>query len=186
MLNDGRSRGGYTLIELIVGVTVGALVAGSAISLCNAANLAVGQLLSHQWAWQEIQAGAALWATEFRGAGYDPRETAGAGISVAQPDTLTFSSDWNASGAVLPTASNPNERLEYVGVANAWKRGVNGGPRLRFARPDSVAFAYRDSLGELLGQTPDPASIRIVDAEVTIDPGDTPLVWSIAVRALHR
>lgn len=186
MLSDVRTRAGHTLVELIAAVTIGALVAASSIALCSVGNVAVGKLLQRQWAWQEILASASLWATEVRGAGYDPSGMAGARVRVARSDTLAFSSDWNASGALLPTSGNPNERLEYVGAPGAWKRGVNGGPRLVLSRPFGMAFAYFDSLGGALGSPADPSSIRAFGAQLTISAGASPLVWTMALRAPPR
>jgi Tfp pilus assembly protein PilW len=141
---------GFTEIELLVAATVGLFVTGAAISLCWTGNRIVADLLKSQRAWQETRAAATLLTAELRGAGYDPTSTADAGISRAQPETLEFSADWNASGAVTPTAGNPNERLAYAVGAGTWKRGVNGG------------------LGVELGAVPDPETIRLFEARALL------------------
>jgi hypothetical protein len=44
-----------------------------------------------------------------------------------------------------------------------WKRGVNGGPRLPLAWPDSARFIYRDTLGTELGSRPETSRIATVE-----------------------
>jgi hypothetical protein len=187
MLRSSRlKRAGFTVVELLVAATVGLFVTGAAISLCWTGNRIVAGLLESQRAWQETRAAATLWTAELRGAGYDPTSTAGAGVSRARPDTLEFSADWNASGAVTPTAGNPSERLAYALGVGAWKRGVNGGPRLPAAWPDSARFSYFDGLNADLGASPDPAAIRSVEARVFLaSPRAGPALvvrWRVARR----
>lgn len=177
---------GFTEIELLVAATVGLFVTGAAISLCWTGNRIVADLLESQRAWQETRAAATLLTAELRGAGYDPTSTADAGISRAGPETLEFSADWNANGAVIPTAGNPNERLAYAVGAGTWKRGVNGGPRLPAAWPDSASFRYLDGLEAELGAGPDPDAIRLFEVRALLaspqaGPGIT-VGWRVAWR----
>ena len=181
-----RKRAGFTEVELLVAATVGLFVTGAAISLCWTGNRMVADLLESQRAWQETRGAATLWTAELRGAGYDPTTTAGAGVNRARPETLEFSADWNASGAVIPTAGNPSERLAYALGAGTWKRGVNGGPRLPAAWPDSARFSYFDGSGADLGLAPDPAAIRLIEARAFLaSPRGGPVLvvrWRVARR----
>ncbi len=161
-------QAGFTEVELLVAATVGLFVAGAAVALCWTGNRIVADLLESQRAWQETRSAATLLTAELRGAGYDPTSMAGAGISRAGPETLEFSADWNASGAIIPTAGNPNERLAYTVGPGTWKRGVNGGPRLPAAWPDSASFRYFDGLGAELGAAPDPDAIRLFEVRALL------------------
>lgn len=179
-------RAGFTTIELLVAATIGLILTGAALALCRTGNLAVASLTRSQAAWQESRAAATLWASEWRGAGYDPTGVSGAGIGRLRSDTLEFTADWNGDGALVPTGSNPNERLAYAAVPGAWRRGVNGGPRLPVAWPDSISFAYRDEVGTELGPAPIPAAVRVVEARLVLAAGGTgrtlAIVWAVARR----
>lgn len=173
-------------MELLVAATVGLLLTGAALALCRVGNRVVADLLRSQGAWQEARAAATLWSAEWRGAGYDPTGAAGAGLGRLSPETLEFSADWNASGALTPTGSNPNERLAWAAAPGAWRRGVNGGPRLPAAWPDSVRFSYRDERGTDLGGEPDAAAVAVAEAQLFLarpqGRGSFRATWSAARR----
>ncbi len=163
-----RDRRGFTTAELLVSAVVGLLVTGAALVLCGVGNRLVASLALRQAAWSETRAAAALWAAEWRGAGYDPTGGSGAGIGYLDAGTMELTADWNGNGALAPTGANPNERVAYVLGAGAWRRGVNGGPRLVAAWPDSGAFAYRDTTGRDLGPLPDPGRARLAEARALL------------------
>lgn len=184
---DGfRSRAGFTTAELLVAATVGMMITGSALALCHVGNRAVAALIGSQAAWQEARAAATLWTGEWRGAGYDPTGAAGAGIGRATAESLEFSADWNANGTLVPTDTNPSERLAWAAAPGVWRRGVNGGPRLPAAWPDSARFIYRDAAGADLGGAPDPAAVRVVEARLfLVSPRGgrgTTAIWTAARR----
>jgi type II secretory pathway component PulJ len=178
-------REGFTSIELLVAMTLGLVVTLAAMLLCSSGNRLVARLISSQRDLQELLAAAELWRAEWRGAGHDPTGSSGAGITRATGDTLEFSGDWNGDGALVPTDANPNERLSHALTAGAWRRGVNGGPRLPLAWPDSARFGYRDSLGLDLGPRPLPARIAVVEVTGYLDAGGRTLWvgWAAARRA---
>ena len=176
---------GFTSIELLVAMTLGLVVTLTALLLCSSGNRLVTRLTSSQRAFQELLAAAELWRTEWRGVGHDPTGSSGAGVARATPETLEFSADWNGDGALVPTDANPNERLAHALTAGAWRRGVNGGPRLPWAWPDSARFAYRDSLGLDLGTRPAPGRIAVVELEGFLEAGGRSfsVTWAAARRA---
>ena len=178
--------GGFTTSELLVAAVAGLLVTGAALALCGTGNRLVASLAARQAAWSETRAVAALWAGEWRGAGYDPTGTAGARIERLSTAAMELSADWNGNGALTPTDPNPNERLAYALERGAWRRGVNGGPRLVAAWPDTAWFAYRDAEGRDAGAAPDPALARVAEVHVRL-PGARPGAaaearWSAARR----
>jgi len=176
---------GYTSIELLVAMALGLVVTLAALLLCSSGNRLVARLTSSQRALQELLAAAELWRTEWRGAGHDPTGSAGAGIARATPETLEFSGDWNGDGALVPTDANPNERLAHALTVGAWRRGVNGGPRLPLAWPDSARFAYRDPLGLDLGPRPAAERIAVVEVVGFLEAGGRSfsVTWAAARRA---
>jgi hypothetical protein len=153
-------RAGTTTLELVVSLTIGFVITGAALALCAAGNRAVADIAASEAAWQEARAAVTQWAADWRGAGFDPAATAGAGVTRLGPDTMEFSADWNGDGALLPTASNPNERLAYAIAPGVFRRGINGGPRIAAAWPDSARFTYRDETGVELGPSPSPTAVR--------------------------
>jgi len=178
---------GFTLVELLVAATLGILVSGAALGLCAVGNRAVARLVRAQDAWEATRAAEALWATEWRGAGFDPTGLAGAGMGPLGPETLAIQGDWNGDGALLPTATNPEERVEHVVGVGIWRRGVNAGPRLPAAWPDSGRFAYRDATGNPLPPRPEARLARRVELQAWVPTGGPAggaleFRWSVARR----
>lgn len=175
-----------TTLELVVSTTIGFVVTGAALALCAAGNRAVVRIAAAEAAWQESRAAVTQWAADWRGAGYDPAGVSSAGVTWLALDTMEFSADWNGDGAILPTGSNPNERLAYASAPGVFRRGINGGPRIAAAWPDSARFSFRDETGTDLGPSPPPASARTAVLRFALpDPdGATPPVaeWAATRR----
>lgn len=179
------SEAGFTTLELLVAASVGLVVTGSALAFLSMGNHLVSASLAQREAWRHVLAAASLWSVEWRGAGYDPTGTAGASLLRLAPDTMEFSADWNADGALEPTSRNPNERLAWAVGGGAWKRGVNGGPRLPLARPETLHFVFRDGLGEDLGSAPAVERARIAEAHLRVAGvagGGIDLAWTATRR----
>jgi hypothetical protein len=168
VLAGAPRRAGTTALEILVAATIGFTVTASALALCAAGNRALASLAASEVAWQEARAALTQWAADWRGAGYDPASAAGAGVHRLAPDTMEFSADWNGDGALLPTASNPNERLAYAIAPGVFRRGINGGPRVAAAWPDSARFVYRDAAGGDVGPRPAPGAARIAVARIAL------------------
>ena len=161
-----RSEAGFTTSEFLVAALVGLLVTGAALALCAAGNRAVAALAASHAAWSETRAIATLWSMEWRGAGYDPTGVARAGIVSLDAAAIELSADWNGDGALVPTDRNPNERLAHTLAPGSWRRGVNDGPRLVAAWPDSARFVYRDTAGLLLESSPASDEVQLAEAWV--------------------
>lgn len=178
--------GGFTSLELAVALSVGLVVTGAALALVGTGNRWVAGMLNEQDEWQRVRAAAVLWAGEWRGAGYDPTRAAGSAITRLTPESLDFSADWNGSGALLPTRDNPNERLSWAASPGLWRRGVNGGPRIAIAWPDSIRFVYRGASGEALGDRPLASDVALVEVRVRLDPAipatAAEVAWTVARR----
>lgn len=171
----GRPRGagipagrvGFTTLELLVAATAGLVLTGAGLAILAASNRLVERSLAGREGWREAEAAAALWASEWRGSGYDPTGTAGASVARLAADTMEFTADWNGDGALVPTGSNPNERLAWAIADGAWKRGVNGGGRVVIAEPGGAVFAFVDAEG---GEhaSPPPAAAALAEARLTL------------------
>lgn len=180
------SKRGTTTLEFLVSATIGFIVTGAALALCSAGNRAVASLAASEAAWQESRAALTQWAADWRGSGYDPASGSGAAVTRLARDTMEFSADWNGDGFLLPTGSNPNERLSYAIAPGVFRRGINGGPRLAAAWPDSARFSYRTASGADLGSHPDPPAARVAVARLALPSprgGPPPVVeWVVARR----
>ena len=174
----GRDDRGISTLETVVAVSIGFVVTAGVLALCSAGNRAVARIAAAELAWQEARAVLTQWAADWRGSGYDPTAVSGAGVTRLATDTMEFSADWNGDGTLLPTASNPNERLAYALEPGIFRRGINGGPRLASAWPDSARFTFRDSAGADLGPRPDPGRVRTAVARLALParPGRPPPV----------
>ena len=186
MARSLRGSAGTTTLEFVVSAAVGLFVTGAALALCGAGNRAVAALGAAEASWQEARAAVTQWAADWRGAGYDPTALSGAGVGRLRPDTMEFSADWNGDGGLLPTGSNPNERLSYASAPGVFRRGINGGPRLPAAWPDSARFAFRDAAGSDLGPAPfaDAARVAVLRLALPNPRGGPPYVaeWTAARR----
>jgi len=161
-----RTRSGFTAMELMVAMVAGMVVTGAALALVASGNRIAGDLVRQEDEWQRVRAAAVLWAAEWRGAGYDPTGTAGAGVTRLAPGSLDFSADWNGSGALVPTSGNPNERLSWTAAHGVWRRGVNGGSRVAIAWPESIRYAFRTASGAPLAERPPLSAARIAEVRV--------------------
>lgn len=180
-----RGNGGVTSLELVVALTIGLVVTGAALALLAAGNRWVSEALREQDEWQRNRAAAVLLVGEWRGAGYDPTRASGSGIARLTPESIDFSADWNGDGELFPTRDNPNERLSWAVAPGSWRRGVNGGPRVAIAWPDSIRFTYRGRSGELLEDRPLASEVAVLEARLRtlLDEGETRIVtWSAARR----
>ena len=186
LLRLPANRAGTSTLELVVSTTIGFVVTGAALALCAAGNRAVASIAAAEAAWQEARAAVTQWAADWRGSGFDPTATSSAGVTRLAPDTMEFSADWNGDGTLVPTASNPNERLAYAIAPGVFRRGINGGPRIAAAWPDSARFSFLDDAGTDLGPSPPQTAVRTAILRLALpDPdGATPPVaeWAAMRR----
>ncbi len=175
----GGARG-FTLVELLVGLAVAALVLAAA-GLVLQFGLGAVQASANQ---AEAQQGA-RWALErmvqeIRGAGYDPTATPPAyhfdAVTAATATGLTLQSDLNGNGVVDPSGScDPaavTERVGYRLVGTELRRATD--PPANTCEAPVVAgvtgfdLAYLDADGN---PTATPSAIRTVAVTVTLAAG---------------
>jgi type IV pilus assembly protein PilW len=161
-----NSSKGFTLIELMV-----ALAATSILAACIYATY-ITQLKSHTTRkqvvemQQNLRAAMQLIEREVRMAGYDPRRTAGAGVTTMLANTFTFDMDITENGAL----GDPNESVSYTLATDAGGnqflgRNANDGNGLQplAVNIDALNFVYLDNAGNI---TTDP--LRVSSIQVTM------------------
>ena len=104
---------GFTLVELMIALALSGVVATGIYSAYTAQQkvyLAQDQVVEMQ---QNIRGGMSLLEREIRMAGYDLFKTAGAGITVATNNQLTFTQDLDEDGD-LNTGTDPGDTISYT------------------------------------------------------------------------
>jgi type IV pilus assembly protein PilW len=164
------SNKGFTLIELMVALAV------SSILMAGIYTTYITQLKSHLTQQllvemqQNLRGSMQLIEREIRMAGYDPTQTAGAGITTMQATSFGFTMDLNGDGDFVDPAQtsgkDPNEDVRYgINTSGSLGREVSGGgglqPLAEFT--DALNFVYLDKDGNV---TTDPLSVKSV--QVTI------------------
>ncbi len=100
-----KNRSGFTLVELMITLVVGSLITLAMYSVYLSSQkrqTSQDRVVEMQ---QHIRSGMNFMVRELRMAGFDPQETADAGITVATSTGLTFTQDTNDNG----TGNSPGD-----------------------------------------------------------------------------
>ena len=169
------SVAGFTLIEVMIAVTIGLLMLAAVYSVY--AGLIRSYTTQNVAAdiQQNVRAGIDFIAEDIMMAGLDPNNTAGSGFEVASSANLRFTSDRNLNGTIDNTDS---ERITYAydGVNRMLNQCLYEGSgsddwELFFDNVANLTFSYRDASGTDLGDpvpAGDLADIRMVVISLTI------------------
>jgi type IV pilus assembly protein PilW len=111
------SQKGFTLVELVVVLALSGIVMAAVYKSFTAQQqvyIAQDQVVGMQ---QDIRASLEVMLKEIRMAGYDPRGTADAGITVATSSSIRFTLDQDGNGVLVspgpPATNDPNEDITY-------------------------------------------------------------------------
>ncbi len=165
-----NSNKGFTLIELMVALAV------TSILLAGIYTTYITQLKSHLTQQllvemqQNLRGSMQLIEREIRMAGYDPTQSAGAGVTTMLANSFRFTMDLNGDGDFVDPAAasgkDPNEDVRYgINTSGSLGREVNGAgglqPLAEFT--DALNFVYLDKDSNV---TNDPLLVKSV--QVTI------------------
>jgi type IV pilus assembly protein PilW len=154
-------KGGYTIVELLVAIAISGIFMGaiySAYTSQQRATLGQEQVSAMQ---RNLRSAMYFMEKEIRMAGCDPTGKAGAGITTAGVNTITFTEDGDGDGAVTNmTYSLPGSDL------------LRNGQRIA-ENIDAINFVYLDGEGTRLndggGNVTDPEHIdKIRSVQVTV------------------
>jgi type II secretory pathway component PulJ len=166
-----RSRGGFSLVELMVGMVFLAMF-GLVVHQCCAALLrGVRVLEAASEAQETARLGVQLMVADLREAGYGPNGALADGVRRAARDVVALARDLNGDGDV----DDANERVSYQYAADrhALLRGLGDAPPqplLNDLADDGLVFTYLDTAGEPLPAMPE------------LDAGQRARIRRIAVR----
>lgn len=169
----GKHQAGYTLIELMVALSIGGFL------LYSINGVLIGQQKSFVLQEQivDMQEGVRIATTlmnrEIRMAGYDPTGTANARIVLADPDTIRLTSDLDGDGDTLDSNENIAYSVYELGGIKKLGRTVGTGPGISpqpvLEHIESLAFVYRSADGTILTPPLVPAQMsQIRKIELTI------------------
>lgn len=167
-----NSNEGFTLIELMVALAI------TSILLAGIYTTYITQLKSHLTQQllvemqQSLRGSMQLMEREIRMAGYDPEQTAGAGITTMLATSFRFTMDLNGDGDLTdptttpPNKPDPNEDVRYgINTLGSLGRETGGAgglqPLAEFT--DALNFVYLDKDSNV---TNDPLVVKSV--QVTI------------------
>jgi prepilin-type N-terminal cleavage/methylation domain-containing protein len=128
-------RAGFTLVELLLAMTLTGVLGVAAVRLFVAQHQAFVRQGEGIRRTQNARAGFDLMTREMRNAGYDPRGTAAAGVTTWSAEAFGWTADLDADG----TADGDGERVEY--------RLAEDGTLIR--REDEVDVAVAEDVTEL-------------------------------------
>jgi len=154
-------RKGFTLIELMVALAVTSIVlAGIYATYITQlkSHLTQGLIVEMQ---QSLRGAMQLMEKEIRMAGYNPANSAGAGIVTMQANIFRFTMDLNGDGDV----TDPGEDVRYgINAAGSLGRELNGGgglqPLAEFT--DALNFVYLDNFANVVTNPLNVGNVRAV------------------------
>ena len=164
------TEGGFTLVELLIGVAVAGLVGALIATAFSSYQSSFTQ--QNQVATVQEDVGGALYLVEkeTRMAGYDPTQHAGAGVLYAMNSTLSFSADYNGDGDINGTERITYALYDYVGIDGAsgmnrsdlGRRQGNGAFQLVARNIDTFIVEAFDSDGNQVFFWDDVAWVRLL------------------------
>lgn len=145
MIRRGSDTG-FSLVELLVSVTLLALFAGALHQLARGLLRGARALEIASEAQQSARIGAQLIVRELRGSGFAPGAPLRPALGLAERDRVALASDLNGDG----DCDDSNERVEYRfdGERRALMRAFGGAPpQPMLMDVDSLSLTYLDADG---------------------------------------
>lgn len=182
MKKKGIGKSGFSLIELMVAMTVAMVVIGVTVGAMISQqknHITQGALVDLQ---QGLRAAMEVVGSELKMAGYDPTGTTGAAITLADAADLQFQIDRNAdgdwdAGELIRFALTNDANSDGVadGTPCDLGRGLDGGGLQVLAENiDALNFVYFDSNGNVLAApVADLSSIGSIQITVVARSGAT-------------
>lgn len=138
---------GFTLIELMITMVISSIIMAGIYAIYNAQSTARRNQKIAVDMMQNLRAGVYFMEREIRVAGFDPMQTANAGITIANATDIQFTLDDDQDGNV-DTAAGANEQIRYSLAGDILQRQNGGGGFNDLAyNIDALQFFYFDNTG---------------------------------------
>jgi type IV pilus assembly protein PilW len=158
---SARQRG-FTLVELLVAMTVCSIAMGSMIAFFTTQNRAYTRDTVTAGIQQAARAGIDFMSDNIRMAGLDPEQTGNFGIEAPGATVVTFTADLDMNGQI--DVSN-SERITYALNGSQVQQTVAAVTEPLVDNVTDLTFIYRDEDGVV---TADPTAIRTVQVSMTV------------------
>jgi prepilin-type N-terminal cleavage/methylation domain-containing protein len=192
-LSRSRGNGGFTLVEILVGIGIFSLVA-LALTTILLSSTRLGSRTSRR---AEVQGGSrqtlSLISTELRQAGADPSipQAGIVGIVAADSVSIHIRADLNGDG-VMQTAE-PSEEVTYTWAdsTNTITRNTGSGAVPVLSNVTALSFRYFDASGNALTPLPlsaaNAALVTSIEVSFTAEEGDSrPVTLATRVNLRNR
>lgn len=161
------AHGGFTLIEMMIAMLMGAVVMGAVWASFQAQHRTYLVQDDTAYMQQNLRAAAEMLERDIRMAGYDPSLSGVAGVTAAGANTITVST-WNDNANAFDTIVYSLGDAFTAGGTNDGDqdllRSLNGGAAQPVAENiDALNFVYLDRAGVVTGN---PAEVRTVQISV--------------------
>jgi type IV pilus assembly protein PilW len=138
---------GFTLIELMITMVISSIIMAGIYAIYNAQTTARRNQKAVVDMMQNLRAGIYFMEREIRVAGFDPMQTANAGITIAGASDIQFTLDNDEDGNIN-TSAGANERIRYTLVGNTLQRQNGNGAFDTLANNiDALQFYYFNGAG---------------------------------------
>ncbi len=172
-----KTTSGFTLIELIIAMSLGLIILGSLYGVFTMQNRTAS--VQEQIADMQLnaRAGLEILLRDIRMAGYNPSKTTpwtngtAPAITAATANSLSIVADLNGNGSTTTDTSNLEETITYDlyqhdGVSRLG-RNSNGTRQTVVEHIESLAFVYYDRDGSPLSIPPTLSSVRKIQVTIT-------------------
>ncbi|MDD5712247.1 MAG: prepilin-type N-terminal cleavage/methylation domain-containing protein [Smithellaceae bacterium] len=152
-----RSRSAFTLVELLIAMTVGLIILGAIYAVYTVQNREFVKQERNVDMQQSARAAMDMMVREIDMAGYNnPLNVAGAGITGADATSLSFTADLNDNGSTTSDSLNPGENIAYdlcnSGGIQSLCRSSNGARQPLADNIDAIDLRYWDVNGQELAR----------------------------------
>lgn len=162
----GSARG-FTLIEVLIALAISTFVLAAIVSFFIGQQKHYNVRMQVAAMQENTRTGLDFMVRELSMAGYDPLETTGAGIVVANANTLQVTMDLNNNG----TTADADEDVTYVlfdnGGSQSLGRTVAGVTELVAENISTLRFNYTLADGTVTATPADPSQIRAINVTLT-------------------
>jgi type II secretory pathway pseudopilin PulG len=172
VFSSPAAEGGFSLIELLVGLGVAAVGVIAVIGVFTTLTRSYTAQNASAGVQEAARAGIEYLSQNIRMAGLNPMRLNDFGIISATPTYIEFTVDRNLNGELDevdeetmafsfdPAAGDVDEGLYVASGSESWSRLVGD--------VTDLTFSYLDKSGNDLGGAPDPASIKTVEILLTV------------------